>query len=630
MGTLHWAAHVSHDDPAVFRRLRFVGVARRCGVAAGQDGAQIRLSCKSNSDVRELLRAIVIFPLEMVFIGGIFAGFVWGAYLTISCLLGLHCDQAFASMGIPDFKNFLRMKVEPNKLTIYPIGLRRTPRRWGWRRAKDRGFGDASGPAIVPTRPLRPSLIEGPIEIRVGDLKRPNTKTAGIVGDRLRHKRGRGSQRAAGTGNVRRMQARLSMPASKLKAHYDVIVVGSGYGAGVAASRLARCGRKVAVLERGREFLPGDFPEAWRSASAETQMTGPHGRVGSATALFDVRVGKDVNVLMACGLGGTSLINANVCLSPDARVFEDTAWPREVRRDRLLAEGFVRARHMLRPEASRNTSSYEKVAALRIAASAFERQREAHPAARRLRERAQRRRRPPGSLHRVRRLLRRLQRRRQDDDALDLHRRRGGLRRRGVHRHPRAVAVARRAARLARVGDADRRRHAARAQVFHHRRHRRAGGRHARLDRDPAALAGRGAGALRLARQPLHLERRRHRARLQQRRAGQRHRRRPAAQGAGAAGRPGRQRAHRPARYQGCARRPRHVRVRAAERLRLGAAGAAGAGRGRLRRARGALARRQAGSHGARHRQPASRAPTRAPCTTPRRSSPSATTPATA
>lgn len=167
------------------------------------------------------------------------------------------------------------------------------------------------------------------------------------------------------------MQVRLGMPATKLKAHYDVVVVGSGYGAGVAASRLARCGRKVAILERGREFLPGDFPENAMRASLETQVNGPHGRVGSPTALFDVRVGKDIHVMMACGLGGTSLINANVCLAPDARVFDDPAWPREVRQDRLLAEGFVRARHMLRPEASRNTQSFEKVRALRVAASAF-------------------------------------------------------------------------------------------------------------------------------------------------------------------------------------------------------------------------------------------------------------------
>jgi len=167
------------------------------------------------------------------------------------------------------------------------------------------------------------------------------------------------------------MQARLAKPASELKAHYDVVVVGSGYGAGVAASRLARCGRKVAVLERGREFLPGDFPEGAARAALETQVSGPHGRLGAATALFDIRTGKDIHVLMACGLGGTSLINANVCLAPDARVFDDPVWPAEVRRDRLLAEGFVRARHMLRPEASRNTASYEKVRALSLAASAF-------------------------------------------------------------------------------------------------------------------------------------------------------------------------------------------------------------------------------------------------------------------
>ena len=29
-------------------------------------------------------------------------------------------------------------------------------------------------------------------------------------------------------------------------------------------------GKKVAVLERGREFLPGDFPEGMAAAAAET------------------------------------------------------------------------------------------------------------------------------------------------------------------------------------------------------------------------------------------------------------------------------------------------------------------------------------------------------------------------
>ncbi|WP_305346019.1 FAD-dependent oxidoreductase, partial [Hydrogenophaga sp.] len=40
----------------------------------------------------------------------------------------------------------------------------------------------------------------------------------------------------------------------------DAIVVGSGYGGSVAALRLAEKGHRVLLLERGSEYLPGDFP----------------------------------------------------------------------------------------------------------------------------------------------------------------------------------------------------------------------------------------------------------------------------------------------------------------------------------------------------------------------------------
>ena len=126
---------------------------------------------------------------------------------------------------------------------------------------------------------------------------------------------------------------RLSLPIESLQPHYEIAVIGSGYGGGIAASRLARAGRQVAVFERGREFQSGDYPNHATALLKEVQadVCGIH--IGSPTALFDLRFNDDMNAIVGCGLGGTSLINANISLAPEPRIFEDPAWPVAVRHD---------------------------------------------------------------------------------------------------------------------------------------------------------------------------------------------------------------------------------------------------------------------------------------------------------
>ncbi len=143
---------------------------------------------------------------------------------------------------------------------------------------------------------------------------------------------------------------RLSRDLAQIKSHYDAIVVGSGYGAGVAASRLARMGLKVAVLERGREIPVGEFPDSLPEATAELQFTHDGRHEGRRDGLYDLHLGRDIHVLVGCGLGGTSLINANVSLPPDPRVWEDPCWPVELFADETLNQGFERAEAMLRPQ----------------------------------------------------------------------------------------------------------------------------------------------------------------------------------------------------------------------------------------------------------------------------------------
>src|SRR5262245_29022943 len=106
--------------------------------------------------------------------------------------------------------------------------------------------------------------------------------------------------------------ASLSTPLSELQSRYDVVVIGSGYGGAIAANRMSGRRLSVCVLERGIERRAGEFPSTFTTALGQLQAESRAGRIGRSTSLFDFRINRDVSVLVGCGLGGTSLINAGV------------------------------------------------------------------------------------------------------------------------------------------------------------------------------------------------------------------------------------------------------------------------------------------------------------------------------
>lgn len=171
-------------------------------------------------------------------------------------------------------------------------------------------------------------------------------------------------------------QAYLSSPITDIKSSYDIVVIGSGYGGSIAASRLARAGKKVCLLERGKELQPGEYPDGQKEAAKEMQFNMPHQHLGSKTALYEFHMNKDINVFVGCGLGGTSLVNANVCIEADKRVFEDESWPKEIRDDPASVDrGVQRAREMLRPECypegKNGYTVLPKTEAMKVAAQAM-------------------------------------------------------------------------------------------------------------------------------------------------------------------------------------------------------------------------------------------------------------------
>lgn len=151
---------------------------------------------------------------------------------------------------------------------------------------------------------------------------------------------------------------------------YDAIVIGSGYGGGVAASRLSRMGFKVAVLEQGRNWQPGEFPKSANDQRKLTRFGGRVPRLGDPTGLYQLTVGRGLSVFAATGLGGGSLINAGVALRPDMDRLRRCGWPTAVTSDGLLGQGLNRAEVMLGVAPAPRPERFAKFAGMQRAAEA--------------------------------------------------------------------------------------------------------------------------------------------------------------------------------------------------------------------------------------------------------------------
>ena len=148
---------------------------------------------------------------------------------------------------------------------------------------------------------------------------------------------------------------------SERRQSYDIVVVGSGYGGAITAARLAVAELdskpSVCVLERGKEWPVGQFPETVEGILKAAR--GP----GNPLGLYELLNHADISVIKGSGLGGTSLINANVAIVPDREVFEQINWPKSVTYD-ILQPYYQRAREVLATNPHPRALELAKVRAL--------------------------------------------------------------------------------------------------------------------------------------------------------------------------------------------------------------------------------------------------------------------------
>lgn len=123
---------------------------------------------------------------------------------------------------------------------------------------------------------------------------------------------------------------------------YEAIVIGSGFGGSINTCRLSKkWPGKVMLLERGKRYPLGAFPRSPHDMANNFWNLPPEKRsrpknIASKEThgMFDIRNFDHIDAVVGAGLGGGSLIYANVFLQPPDEVFDHT-WPETSKKDAL-------------------------------------------------------------------------------------------------------------------------------------------------------------------------------------------------------------------------------------------------------------------------------------------------------
>ncbi len=156
---------------------------------------------------------------------------------------------------------------------------------------------------------------------------------------------------------------------------YAVAVIGSGYGASITAAKLSKHlddKYRICILERGKEWVPGSFPDTFPnvSSNARGNISGPtRGQVTRPLGLFNVQFNDEVNILSGNGLGGGSLMNASIALRPHSEVFQQSRWPAALRDMNVLTPYYDSVADSL----SLTRTPFDQVAKVRIRREAAQR-----------------------------------------------------------------------------------------------------------------------------------------------------------------------------------------------------------------------------------------------------------------